>query len=162
MIRGEAFEPVVVMKAAATQGSELLVWDAGQDWAAAIRQLSQGDLQVAVSSEYDELCSAASQNPYAVSLWEVNLSNWEDRARRLSDFLRTRPTAGVCISAERLPLEVQALFRELGVLMILADRLAGVALLRLLERQRQRVFSKTRDLQAQIATPLPWLRDTHE
>lgn len=141
---------------------DLLVWDAGQDWAAALRQLSDGELHVAVTSEYGELCSAASQNPYAVSLWEVNLSNWEDRSRRLSDFLRTRPTAGVCISAENLPVEVQVFFRELGVLMILTDRLAGVGLLRLLARRREREFPKNRDLHTQIATPLPWLSDSNE
>lgn len=161
---------MLLMEILTVHPPDLLVWDAGQDWAAAIRQLSDGEIHVAVSSEYGELCSAASQNPYAVSLWEVNLSNWEERARRLGDFLRARPSAGVCISAECLPLEVQAFFRELGVLMILTDRLAGVGLLRLLERQRQRAFSKPRDVQTQIATRLPglvpqlvpWLGDPNE
>lgn len=113
---------------------EVIVWPSGQGWAAALYQLADGRLSLAIAEDFDQLSRLASQNPYAVSVWEVNLTNWEDRARRLSEFLRSRPSGGVCIALDGLPESARDLFQELGAPMILCDRLSGVDLLRWVRR----------------------------
>lgn len=153
---------IAPLSVAARSPIDLVVWEAGQSWAAALLQLSQGSLSIRVSSEYDEICRLAAQNPYAAALWEVNLSNWEDRARRTSLFLRNLPCAGVVISLEGLTPDVCELFRELGATWILNDRLDGVGLLRSLERQRQITKPSPLHWRAQVGVRLPWLDQTSQ
>ncbi len=134
-----------------------IVWDSGQSWAAALGQLCAGRFRVAVSTEYAGICRIASQCPYAVSLWEVNLTNWEDRVRRLREFVRERPSPGVAIAVSDVPPLAVELFREFGALMILEDRLDGVTLLRVLERQRQLEPAAAPTWREMVQTTIPWL-----
>lgn len=136
---------------------EVVIWEAGQGWPAALFQLGQGRFSVAISSDYAETCRLASQSPYAVALWEVNLSNWEDRARRLTEFLNSRPSSGVVIAAQGLAVSIRDLFREFGALLILEDRLAGLHLVRILDRQRLFERRSTPNWREQVTTTLPWL-----
>ncbi|WP_300293951.1 hypothetical protein, partial [Nitrosomonas sp.] len=68
----------------------LVVWSSGAEWGPALVQLSEGRFRVANCEKYEEFCDLMSLNPYAVCLWEVNLSNWEERARRLGRYVRQR------------------------------------------------------------------------
>jgi hypothetical protein len=142
-----------------TSRPEILIWEAGQSWAAALRQLCHRNFSIAVTSQYEEICRLAAQCPYAVSLWEVNLSNWEDRARRLCHFRRNHPSAGVAIATKGVPDEVQELFCELGVKMILKDRLSGMPLLRSLDRLRQVESSAATNWREHVTIKLPWIEN---
>lgn len=139
--------------------AEVIVWEAGQSWAAALRQWRQTPLTIAVTSDYDNLCSLTSKSPYAVSLWEVNLFNWEDRVQRLGQFRRRYRVAGVVVAIEELGDEVQELFQELGAAMILKDRLSAAILFRALDRLRQVGPPIAPNWRDYVTTTLPWLND---
>lgn len=137
--------------------TSLLIWESSQSWAPALLQLSGGRIRCTVGRDYDEIRRLATQCPYAVLLWEVNLTNWEDRVVRLREFLRERTSPAVAIAAENLPPLVVELFLETGALIILHDRLDGLVLLRIIERQcppEQTSMFEWRDL---VEIQIPWL-----
>lgn len=137
--------------------TSLIIWESGQSWAPALRQLSGGRIRCSVGHDYDEIRRLAIQCPYAVLLWEVNLTNWEDRVVRLRELVRERPSPAVAIAVASLPPSVAELFLETGALTVLHDRLDGLKLLRIIERQSLPKQSSTPQWRELVEIPVPWL-----
>jgi hypothetical protein len=136
---------------------DAIIWEAGLGWFAALAQIGGRDLRLARVSEFAEFRATAVQCPYAVSLWEVNLSNWETRAKQLAEFARRQPEACIAMAPDELPAGVIELFREFGATMILRDRLESALFLRWATRHRRLhpdVASQWRDI---VQTSIPWL-----
>jgi hypothetical protein len=137
---------------------QVIVWGAGQDWAAALRQW-RPSLVIEEPADYEEFCKSANRLPYAVSLWEVNLSNWKERAGRLIQFRRRHFTTGLAVATSGVIDEIGCLFQEVGAFMVMKDRLAAAFFLRALDRSNQWDPTATPNWRDHVATKIAWLDD---
>jgi hypothetical protein len=141
--------------------ADVIVWEASGDSAAALRQLNQdiGEGQVTVEKvlDYWEICESGVGNPFAICLWEVNLSNWETRAEQLAEFTRALPNAVVAIAASDLPEAVIELLQELGAPLVVRDRLEARWVLQLAARWKKSRPDDPSSWRTIVQTPIAWL-----
>lgn len=137
----------------------VVVWASGGEWGPALVQLAQGRFRVVCCDQYEEFCGLAASSPYAVRLWEVNLSNWEERARRLAEFVRQQPQPSVAIAPVGLPPAAEALFEEFGALNVVRRRLEGMRLVQIALRRLAESPPQAPSWRNVVATPIPWLQN---
>jgi hypothetical protein len=137
--------------------ADIIVWEAGGDGAAALRQLGEGKFRVERTLDYREFCATAATNPFAIGLWEVNLSNWEARAEQLVEFAQRHPRTVVAIAAIGLPNAVIELLRELGAALVARHRLEERLVLKLAARRQESNSSDFASWRETIQTPITWL-----
>lgn len=136
---------------------DIVVWEAGGKSAAAIRQLGEGNFTVESCSNYTENCDLAASNPFAICLWEVNLSNWETRARQLIQLVGEQPHVIVTIAASELPDAVIELLQEIGARLVFRDCLEARSLLRMAAHRKAAKGGGSTQWRSIVQKPVDWL-----